>query len=385
MTKRRGRGEGSITYRSEKDCWQGVVTIGYDAQGKRKRRVVYGPTRQAVQDKLTRLQGQKLDGTLGELCKLRVGEYLDQWLENTALRTVRRTSYNAYETLVRCHIKPYLGGVRLIQLTPSHIDALLSQLNKKGASLTRQRKVFSGLRRALNHAVKRGLIMRNVCLSVEAPKVEVKEMHPLTQEEAQRFLRAAESDRLYALYVLALTVGVRQGELFGLEWKDVDFDERTIFIRRTLNESSGQFVSGPPKTKRGTRRVRMPQVAVDALLEHRKRMLVEGHASGLVFCDHLGGPIRRQNMQRRSFKTLLKQADCPDVRFHDLRHTYATLALSHGVPIRVVSDTMGHSRSSITIDVYAHALPSHERLSADKMDAVFARIGGRVADISRRL
>lgn len=370
--KRRGRGEGCIGYRKDRNCWQGVVTIGYDATGKRKRRVVYGATKQAVQAKLVRMHGQKLDGNLVNPCKLRLGEYLDQWLENTAKRTVRSTTYESYETLSRLHLKPHLGGVRLTQLTPAHIDGLLRHLDAADLSPRRQQMAFAILRQALNHAVKRSLVLRNVCLVVETPKVEHREMHPLTQEQAQRFLKAAETDRHYALYVLALTIGARQGELLGLEWNDIDFEERTLHIRRTLTESNGALVTGPPKTKRGTRRVRIPQVAVDALLAHRKRMEDAGlSGNARVFCDLLGGPIRRQNLQRRSFKPLLARAGCPEVRFHDLRHSYATLALANGVQIRVVSDSLGHSRSSVTIDTYAHVLPSQERSAADRMDEVF--------------
>lgn len=222
----------------------------------------------------------------------------------------------------------------------------------------------------------RGLLLRNVCQCVDTPRSEQREMHPLLQEEAQRFLREAASDRLHALYVLALTVGARQVEMLGLEWKDIDLANGKMFIRRTLNEMNSKFVSGPPKTKRGVRKVRLPRVAIEALAEHRKRMLVEGHAGvDLVFCDQAGGPLRRQNVQRRSFKPLLSKAECPVIRFHDLRHTYATLALANGVPIRVVSDTMGHSRSSVTIDTYTQVLPSQERLATDKMDAVFGGLG----------
>lgn len=370
--KRRGRGEGGITYREEKGCWQGVVTIGYDANGKRKRRVVYAASKQAVQAKMVRLQGQKLDGSLGDLCKLRLSEYLNQWLLNTAKRTVRPTTYTSYEVLVRLHINPHVGGVRLTQLTPEHVDGFLRLLDEAQLSDRRKQMAYAILRRALKHAVKRGLVQRNVCDAVETPQAEQKEIHPLTHEEAQRFLKAAENDRHYALYVVALTTGARQGELLGLEWNDVDFQKRTMQIRRTLNECNGKFLSGPPKTKRGTRTIRLPVVAVDALLEHRKKRLVEGHAGvDLVFCDRGGGPLRRQNLQRRSFKPLLVAAQCPEVRFHDLRHTYATLALANGVPIRVVSDTMGHSRSSVTIDTYAHVLPAQERVAADKMDAMF--------------
>jgi len=197
-------------------------------------------------------------------------------------------------------------------------------------------------------------------------------MQPLTQAEAKRFLKAAQADRLHALYVLAVMIGMRQGEMFGLEWNDIEFKERTLFVRRTLNELHGKFVSGPPKTKRGTRRIRLPQMTVDALRKHQQRIAKEGHASvQRVFCDQKGGPLRRQNVQRRSFKPLLKAANCPEVRFHDLRHTYATLALANGVPIRVVADTLGHSRTSVTMDIYAHVLPAQEQSAADAMDAAF--------------
>jgi integrase len=373
---RRGRGEGSLAFRKDKGCWQGAITVGYDAHGKRKRRTVYGKTKREVQDKLTRLQGQKLDGTLGDTCKLTVANYLDQWLDNTARRTVRETTLASYRTLVRLHIHPHIGGVKLIQLTPSHLDALLSRLDEARLSPRRQQMAFGVLRCALNQAVKRGLLLRNACLAIDAPKAEQREMQPLTQEETKRFLGAAEGDRLHALYVLAVTVGMRQGELLALEWDDLDFEERTLFVRRTLNELDGTFVTGPPKTKRGLRRIRLPQVATDALQKHRKRMLVEGRAaSRLVFCDQNGGPLRRQNMQRRSFKPLLKQSRCPNIRFHDLRHTYATLSLAAGVPIKVVSDTMGHSRASVTMDIYAHTLASQEWVSAERMDAAFGRAG----------
>jgi len=372
MAKRRGRGVGSISFRKDRNIWQGVITIGYDATGKRKRRVVYGKTRREVQEKMTRLQGQQLDGTLGELCKLRVAEYLEQWLQNTARRTLRPTTYHSYASIVRLHINPYIGGIRLTNLEPAHIDALFHRLDEAGQSANRQQKVYAVLRRALNIAIKRELILRNVCMTVDMPKAEQREMQPLNKSESQRFLKAAEHDRLQAFYVLAVTVGMRQGELIGLQWDDINLDERTLFVRRTLNDLNGQFIPGPPKTKRGTRQIRLPGIAVEALQQHRNRMLVEELRDGdLVFCDTVGGPLRRQNVQRRSFKPLLKKAKCPNVRFHDLRHTYATLALANAVPILVVADTLGHSRTSVTMDIYAHVLPAQERISAEAMDGVF--------------
>ena len=224
--------------------------------------------------------------------------------------------------------------------------------------------VYAVLRRALNLAVKHDLVVRNVCVTVDRPRCTPREMQPLTQAEAKRFLKEAQEDRLHALYVLAVMIGMRQGELFGLEWNDIEFKERTLFVRRTLNELHGKFVSGPPKTKRGTRRIWLPQMTVDALCKHQARMVKEGHGSvERVFGDQKAGPLRRQNVQRRSFKPLLKAAKCPEVRFHDLRHTYATLALANGVPIRVVADTLGHSDAQVGRESVAHPTqtphPSH--------------------------
>ena len=212
MSKRRGKGEGSISYREDRKIWQGVVTIGYDGTGKRKRRVVYGKTRKEVQDKLTRLQGQKLDGTLVDLCKLRLSEYLAHWLENTARRTVRQSTYASYEAIVRRHVNPHIGGIRLTQIASSHVEGLFRRLDELAVTPQRQQKVYAVLRRALNLAVKRDLVPRNVVLSVENPQHEQREMQPLTQHEARRFLKATQADRLNAIYVLAVTVGMRQGE-----------------------------------------------------------------------------------------------------------------------------------------------------------------------------
>ncbi len=197
-----------------------------------------------------------------------------------------------------------------------------------------------------------------------------KELRTLNAEEAQRLLEAAKGDRLEALLVLALTTGMRQGELLGLQWEDVDLKTGTVYIRRTLLELKGKLTLGETKSGRN-RRVDLPDIAVETLREHRKRMLAEGHPGPWVFCDTQGGPIRKSNLTRRWFKPLLQRAGLPDIRFHDLRHTAATLLLTLGVHPKIVQERLGHSQISLTLDTYSHVLPSMQREAARKLDTLF--------------
>ena len=205
---------------------------------------------------------------------------------------------------------------------------------------------------------------------MERPRVPRKEFRVLDADEARRLLEAAKGDRLEALLVLALTTGMRQGELLGLQWEDVDLKNGTIYVRRTLLEVDGRLTTGETKSGRN-RRLDLPEIAVEALREHRKRMMAEGHPGPWVFCDTKGGPIRKNNLIRRWFKPLLEKAGLPEIRFHDLRHTAATLLLTLGVHPKVVQERLGHSQISVTLDTYSHVLPSLQKQAASKLDAMF--------------
>jgi integrase len=367
--KRRGRGEGGVYERNGR--WCATITIGYDERGRRRRRTISAKTKAKVLQKLAGLQGQKIDGTLTESVRKNVAQWLAHWLTTTAKRRVKPATLESYEELTRLHINPHIGGVRLEKLTPAHVEAWMTQLERIGLRSRRRQMALAVLRMALNTAARQGVISRNVCEVIDKPRTEPKEMSPLTAEQAAQFLEVVEGHRWHALFVLAITVGMRQGELSGLEWDDIDFGERVLHVRRTLYERKNGFQVGPPKTKKGIRKIRLPQAAIDALLEHRKRVLADGLAGEpRVFTNAVGGPIYRRNLSR-TFKELLKHADCPEIRFHDLRHTAATLMIAGGVPIKVVAETLGHSRPSITIDTYVHALPCQDRMAADAMDKLF--------------
>jgi integrase len=188
--------------------------------------------------------------------------------------------------------------------------------------------------------------------------------------QVRQLLDAARGDRLEALFVLAVSTGMRQGELLGLQWEDLDFDHGTVQIRHQLQEVAGRLALVEPKTARSRRRVDLPAVAVLTLLEHRERMRVAGRSigEGYVFIDTEGGPIRKSNLRRRSFRLLLDRAKLPLLRFHDLRHTAATLHLAGGTHPKVVQEMLGHSTISMTLDTYSHVVPSMQKEAAATMN-----------------
>jgi len=218
-------------------------------------------------------------------------------------------------------------------------------------------KVHSVLRKSFNDAVKRGLLAFNSCQRVDAPKHETKVGRAFSPEQMRTFLKEARTDRLHPFYVLAISTGCRQGELFELRWSDIDFEARELRITRTLVDVHGKLVVGPPKSKKGVRTIPLSAVALEALQAQRTRLTREG-LSGceLVFPDCKGGWLRRQNVLRRSYRPILKRSGVdPEFRFHDLRHSNATLLLvASDVDVKTVSEQLGHSRVQVTLDLYVH-------------------------------
>lgn len=371
-TKRRGSGEGSI-YQRPDGRWTAQVSLGFNGDGKRIRKTVYGWTKKEVQDELAKLQGQKVDGTLTAPGKTTLAVFLTRWLEDSARPQIRPVTHACYDGIIRKHISPQIGGVRLDKLTPAHVQGLYATLERNGASPYIRRLCHAVLRRALKQAVKWGMVPRNVCDAVEPPRVKRSEVHPLTAEQTATLLKAAAGDRQQALYVVAVTTGMRMGEIFGLQWADVDLEAGAIFVRHALQELKGKLTLGEPKTAKSKRRVELPKLAVDALHEHRKRQLAAGHlASGYVFTNTEGNPLRRSHFHRGDFKPLLKAAKLPEIRFHDLRHTAATLLLLEGVNAKIVSERLGHSQIGITLDTYSHVLPTMQKEAAARLDRLLA-------------
>jgi integrase len=302
-----------------------------------------------------------------------VAAFLTRWLEGVKIDRTPNT-HSCYERAVRLHVNPHIGGIRLQQLEPMHVQGLYATLAKKGASPRLRQLVHAVLHKALKTAVKWRMVRSNAADAVDRPNVARKEMHVPTPEQMHALLDAARTHRLYPLIALALTTGMRQGELFGLEWNDFDLDAGTVFVQRTLEELQGKFRLKAPKSAAGRRRIELPAVAVAALREHRKAMLAEGHIAGPVFCDGDGGYLRKSNFIRRVYAPLLKAAGLPHFRFHDLRHGHATMMLALGENPKVVQERLGHAQISLTLDTYSHVLPTLGREAADRIDAAFRKV-----------
>lgn len=375
MTKQKGRrgyGEGSIFQRAD-GAWVCTINIGYDATGKRKRRTVYGKTKKEVQEKLTKLQLDAANGALAmEPQRLTIAQYLANWLENDVRLSNRKSTYLDYECIVRVHINPLIGGLSLAKLSPVQVQAMFGAMERAKASARMRQKAYAVLHRALNQAVKLGLVARNVCHAVEKAKPKRVTFQVLNPEQVVRFWEAAEADRLHAMYVLAVATGLRQGELFALRWEDIDITSKRLSVVHQLIELKGEMELGEPKSATGRRSVTLPDFAVQVLREHRFRMNEEGHESPWVFCATTGTWLRKSNVIRRSFKPILKRAELPDIRFHDLRHTAATLLLAQEVHAKIVQERLGHSQISLTLDTYSHVLPSMQQVAADRLDSLFS-------------
>ncbi len=312
-----------------------------------------------------------------ESTPLFVDEFFEDWLQAIVF-SLRPRTFRRYCEYVRLHIVPTLGGVRLASLDSRQIQLLYSKKIAQGLSPMSVLHIHRVLRRALGQAERWGLVATNAAQLADAPRPERVEMTTLSPEEARRFLLAASRDRLEALYVLAITTGMRQGELLGLRWHDVDLEQRSIRVTGSLQYVPGKGLSvATPKTRRSRRHVLLSEVATEALDHHRTVQGMELANSAtwedhdLVFPNRCGRPMYATNMLNRSFAVILKAAGIPRIRFHDLRHTAATLLLGKGIHPKVVSEMLGHANTSMTLDVYSHATPTMQRQAATAFDQIF--------------
>jgi integrase len=280
---------------------------------------------------------------------------------------------------VKRHIAPELGRVRLDKLAPQDVQVLLARKSASGLSPQTVRHVRAILRIALNQAIKWSLVARNAASLAVAPRLERKSFRSLSPEEARELLDVARGDRLEAVYSVALSLGLRMGESLGLRWQDVDLDVAMLTVNQAIYRIAGKgLVAAEPKTERSRRTLFLPDGVRAALKTHRVRQLQERLAagsrwqdSGLVFTSRIGTALEPRNLFR-SFKVLLHKAGLPDIRFHDLRHSAASLLLAQGVPMRAVMELLGHSNIGTTADIYSHVMPAMMRDVAEKMDAILA-------------
>lgn len=364
---RRGRGEGAIYQRGD-GLWCCSISFGYDASGKRRRKVVYGNSKREVQMKMD--EARNAPDQPKELKTMRMDTYLLKWLE-LVKPTVEHQTYRKYEEHCRNHLTPTIGVIKLTELKRFHVEEMYAKLASNGVSPAMQKKIGKTLTIALGAALDKEMITVNPTARVKTPKAQKKEIHPLNGEQVQIFLEEARTDRLHSFYVTLLDTGARPSELFALRWPDVDLERSRVVITKSVAmDDSGKLAVKDVKTKMGRRTITLAASTADVLVEHRKRMVAAGFAGGPVFPSRRGGYLRLQNVHERSFKRILERAELPNIRLYDLRHTCATLLLQDGENVKVVSERLGHSNVSITLNFYAHVMPGMQEKAAERMDGI---------------
>ncbi|MBV9691594.1 MAG: site-specific integrase [Ktedonobacteraceae bacterium] len=343
-----------------------------------KKKYFYCKTEKDAYAALRKALHEQERGTLATGPQQTLKVYLEQWLEQVHRPTVRLSTYNLYRIVLDKHLTPCLGHIQLQRLTPQHVQAFYVSKLREGLSAKRVRAFHALLHMALDNAVKWNLIARNVCDVVTPPVPRQHEIQPLDQEQAKRFLQAVHNHKLEALLTMALVTGMRRGELLGLHWQDIDLETGSVQIRRSVNRVGGfGLQESEPKTAKGRRKIILPSFVREVLQRHRTRQQEARVKAGaqwqgkeIVFSNMYGGYIDPSNLQK-DFKRILKEAELPNMRFHDLRHSAATLLLGMGVNPKIVQELLGHSTISMTMDIYSHVLPSMQQEAMGKLDDLF--------------
>lgn len=373
MARRRTKGTGSV-FRRQDGRWSGHVDLGW-SNGRLQRKVVYGESRKDVEDRLRAFADSVAGGTPPPTRSPRLDQFLRRWLE-TVRPSLRQATYVSYEGVVRLHIVPELGQVPLEKLTVEHVSRLIARKQREATLSQRSvRYVLLVLRNALNKGVRWGLVGRNVASLVDPPRVQQHEVRVLSPDETKHLLDAARGEAIGPLVVLAVSTGLRLGEALALEWTDIDLERRQLRVTKSLQRARGEGqVLVETKTRRGRRNIILPIKTVEALRflqstqrDVRRSAGKEWHDLGFCFTTSSGRPLDQRDVLR-SFRRILRKAKLPRMRFHDLRHSCASLLLAEGISPRVVMETLGHSRIAVTMDTYAHVMPALQRDAADAMD-----------------
>lgn len=360
----RGHNEGTI-YQTAEGKWRGAVFLGVSPAGKPLRKYVSGRTKVEVKNKVKRILADHDRGLPITTTSQTVQQFLESWLEDVVKPNERATTYASYESIVRVHLIPTLGRRHLDKLTAQHIQAMLTERREVGLSGRTLLNIRAIIRAALNQAMRWDLVARNVATLTDPPKLERFEAKPLSPPDVLKFFKQTQGDRLEAMYTLTVWLGLRQGEVFGLRWQDVDFEKGEIRIQKQLqwagkSPKEAQLVD--PKTEQSKRRLPLPQPVGDALKRHKQEQLQEqllagrywkGQEWGLVFCSTIGTPLDPSNVTKQ-YRVLLAGAGVEQRRFHDLRHSCGTFLTSRNVHPRVIMQILGHSQISTTMNTYSH-------------------------------
>ncbi len=379
--------KGSIQKRGEKS-WRIAVYLGINSQGKKEYyRETFHGTKKEAERRAAELVNQVNNRTFIKPAQITLGEFLQRWLEEYVRHSVRPATYDMYEMLVRVRIAPALGQVRLDELSPLDLQRFYRQIvegpradGKPGQlASTTVKHIHSVLRAALRRAVKWQVLARSPAEVVDPPRAQKKPLRVWTPDEAARFLEFVQDDRYYAAYLLAIGAGLRRGEILGLRWQDVDPINHAVIVNQSVVPTTAGNLIQEPKTAGSRRVVLISERTIEALTrriasiqkERADYESIYGEGSytdlGLIFPGVGGRPLNPSAFTRR-FGHLAEKTGLPKIRFHDLRHTHATLMLQAGVHVKVMSERLGHSSISTTMNTYAHVLPTMQREVAHTVD-----------------
>ncbi len=378
---RHPKGEGSVFQRKD-GRWIAQVTL---EDGRQKQ--LYARSEKEAWGKLHEAMREVEQGTILPDRDQRLSQYLDHWLEQIERPTLKVGSYKRYRSILDNHLIPALGHLQMRKLRVEHLDRFYAKKQADGLAPKTIHLMHNVLHQALETAVKRHYISRNVCDDAVLPRIPRREIHPLSKEQAGRLLQVAKGHRLETLIALAITTGMRRGELLALTWDDIDLAEGRVQIRRTVNRYGADvgYVVSEPKTTKGRRSIVLPSFVRDLLQQHLLRQKeIKAQAgemwqeNGLVFASNIG-TFFHPNRLLEEFNQLLAEAGLPHLRFHDLRHSAATILLSMGVHPKIVQEILGHSDISMTLDTYSHVLPTLQHEAMAKIDQAFGS-GPRLQD-----
>ena len=380
MAKRRANGEGNLRKRKD-GRWEGRYTAGRDPEtGKAIYKNVLGKTQAEAKAKLKQAIEEAKGLNAAKVGRYTVGQWMEVWFEHYAKVKVRPSSHQTYRGYIDNHIKPSIGKIPLEKLTSLELQKLYKKLleggrveriesrkQSKGLSAKTVRNIHQIISSAMKLAQEQKLIASNPAEGCALPRMGHQEMKTLPVEQLHSFLREAKDSGVFELYYLELATGLRRGELLGLKWEDIDLERGDLRVRRQIARINVEVVEAPLKTKNAYRTLPLAEDTVSILLEQKKKVA----GSPWVFPSSTGGPISPDSVLHMLHR-VLKRAGLPRIRFHDLRHTFATLALQNGVDVKTVSGMLGHFSAGFTLDTYAHVTTASQRQAAKTMGSVLS-------------
>ena len=381
MPKRRANGEGNIRKRKD-GRWEGRYTAGYDPEtGRRIIKNVLGKTQAEVKEKLKKAIEENVGIDYGRAKSYTVGTWLEVWMENYARVKLRPSTFKTSQGFLKNHIKPQIGNIPLADLTSldlqrfykhlldgGRVDRIEAKKKPKGLAPKTVRNIHQMIGSAYNLAMEQKLVSKNPTQGCALPKVEHKEMRTLTTDQLSAFFQEARDSGVFALYYIDLTTGLRRGELLGLKWSDIDLEKGDLRVQRQIGRIDGKIIEMPLKTKNAYRTLPLSADAIDVLMQQRRKT---GN-SEWVFPSPSGGPMSPDSVLHMLHR-VLKRAGLPKVRFHDLRHTFATLSLKSGVDVKTLSSMLGHYSAGFTLNTYAHVTAQMKQDAADAIGGVISQ------------